>query len=191
MVRNALGLPVDPFGFCSAMGGAKPLACPKQTLCHWTSFIFKVFQFGDFFSPSKYPSKNETLSIGEMIVSKVAGTLYAQTMHVSKCVHTGKEAWHVCAHVWVCLSTERLAGYTIKTAFTGSAALLASLIYTTFKYYSWFLAYNDQKTEIFFFFSFLFLTFLTCIPLAFKYLMILLSDTDTPWSRKREIISTG
>lgn len=81
-----------PLDFALLWVEPSPLPVLSKHFATELHLFLRYFNLGIFFSPSKYPSKNETLSIGEMIVSKVAGTLYAQTMHVSKCVHTGKEA---------------------------------------------------------------------------------------------------
>lgn len=65
----------------------------------------------------------------------------------------------------------------IKTISAGSATLPASLIeLTNVTIDFWHRMTRKQR-----FFCF---TFLTCIPLAFKYLIVLLSNNDTQWFRK-------
>lgn len=113
-----------------------------------------------------------------------------QCMSVSACTQVRKHdtCVHMCGYVYL-LSTWQAT--LSKPPSLGQQPCLL-LLYTQLSNITvdfWHIM--TRKQRFFFFFSFLFLTFLTCIPLAFKYLMILLSDTDTPWSRKREIISTG
>ena len=102
---------------------------------------------------------------------------YCVSRHYVKCIYAGKGIWSgMCTHVWACLSTKHLANYFIKTVSAGPATCLL-LLYTELANIPinfWHIIIMTRKHL-----KRLFLTFfLTYIPLAFKYLVILLSNTD-------------